>query len=216
MSNIPKHEVPIPTKKPSKKKSASKFFTEYYSAAFLFLISLFVVLAFFFLKPVIDTIKQTNAKTRAEIATAASEQSYLNSLETSISAAKTISPAVLQRVEQALPTKPNIPSLLVQFGSAAYANAVKIDSLAFSESKPLPKAQASVMNGMISPVDITLSLHAHSYFDIKRFLADLETSLRVMDVVGITSGGSGGTDVYYNLQLRTYVFSGPTVPTTVK
>jgi len=207
------HSGMIPTKT-SVQPSAqpSRFFTEYYGSAFLFLIALFVVAALFVLRPLIDQIKQTNAATQAEIIMTKSEQGYLDSLENSIAAAQTISPDVLARVSQALPDRANVPALLVQFGSAAYANSISIDNLAFNESKaPAKSASGTGAAASVLPVDVSLSIRARSYFDVKRFLADVETSLRIMDVTGMSSGGGEG-EVSYNLQLRTYVFGAPTKP----
>lgn len=189
-------------------KQPSKFFTEYYGASFLLLIIVFVIVALFILRPIIDDIKRVNAETQSELTTMENERAYLDSLNTSIGAAQNISPEVLERVTQALPTEANVPSLLVQFGSAAYANGIKIGSLSFSESKAPPKAQPGAQAALILPVDITLSITARSYFDIKRFLSDLETSLRIMDVQGMTT--AGGAELSVTLQLRTYVFGAPT------
>jgi len=200
--------APQMTKPEKTDKQPSRFFTEYYSAAFLFLISAFVILAFVFVKPLIDQIKETNAMTQAEVGTTDSERAYLNSLDASIAAAETISPTVLDRVSLALPSDANTPSLLVQFGSAAYSNGVRIDNVAFNEGKAAAKAASGVATTQVVPLDITLAVHARSYFDIKRFLSALETSLRVMDVQGMTASGGEG-DSFYSLQLRSYVFSSP-------
>lgn len=195
--------------KPEKtEKHPSRFFTEYYAAAFLFLISAFVILAFLFVKPLIDQIKETNAMTQSEVALTDSERAYLSSLDASIAAAETISPTVLDRVALALPTDANVPSLLVQFGSAAYANGIKIDNIAFNEGKAATRSASSSGTTQVVPLDITLAVHSRSYFDIKRFLSALETSLRVMDVQGMAASGGEG-DAFYNLQLRTYVFNSP-------
>lgn len=193
---------------PEKSASPSKFFTEYYGASFLLLIVVFVAVALFFLRPIIDDIKRINAETLAELTTVQNERMYLESLNTSIGAAQNISPDVLDRVTQALPTEANVPSLLVQFGSAAYANGIKIESLSFSENKAPPKAAPGTQSAPILPVDVTLLIKASNYFDIKRFLSDLETSLRIIDVQGMATGG--GKELSFNLQLRTYVFGEPT------
>lgn len=203
--------APAPVQKePKAPKGPSKFFSEYYGAAFLFLIAVFVAAAFFVLRPVLDDIKQTNAQTESQIETINRQRSYLASLQQSVAAAQTIPATTLDQVGRALPDDPNLPSLLVQFGSAATRNNVRIDTLNFSQASNVTAAQnaakpAVAANPQVRPLDISMTLHAFNYFDVKRFLSDLESSLRLMDVLGITANGAGN-QVTYTLQMRTYTF----------
>jgi hypothetical protein len=191
------------------KARQSRLYTEYYGSAFLLLIALFLLNAFFVIKPIINQVKETNAQTAAELRVTASEQGYLDSLEQSIAAAQTISSPVLQRVSEALPTEANIPALLVQFGSIAFTNGVQIVGISFAENKPASRAVQSAQTSSIVPIDITLAVRVRNYFDLKRFLADVESSLRLLDVMSMsTSGGELGEDIAYTIQLRSYAFSG--------
>lgn len=195
-----------------KPKKSSRFFTEYYGVAFLFLIAAFVVTAVFVHRPLITQIKMINAETQGKLAEAQAERSYLSSVEASVAAAQSIPPGVLKDVDQALPTSQNLPSLLVQFGSAALSNNVRIDTISFSESVASNGLEAGLPSGMIAPLDVSLSVRAASYFEMKRFLADIESSLRIMDILSMTSSGSEeGGESSYSIQLRTYSYIPPAI-----
>jgi Tfp pilus assembly protein PilO len=194
-------------------KAPSRLFTDYYGSAVLTLFALFLVVAFGFLRPVIDDIKQVNAESSSLLQNAENERAYLKSLENSIAAAQGIPASVLEQVTQALPNETNVPSLLVHFGSAATRNGVRLNSLAITEPKMTAPAGAKEVQPQAFPIDINLSVSAKNYFDVKRFLMDLETSLRLMDVVAITSGNAAdGADLSYAIQLKTYQFGVPQKP----
>ena len=185
-----------------KPRPPSRLFTEYYASAFLFLLAAFILLAFFVLRPLILRIRETNAQTQARIEQASTERRYLASIEQSVAAAQSIPPETLDDVQRALPNEQDIPSLLVQFGSAAESNHLRIDSINFSDVRGAVKTATT---SAASPLDVSLTLHARTYFDVKRFLSEVESSLRIMDVTTISSSGATG-DLSYTLQLRTYTF----------
>lgn len=193
---------------PEQPKRISRFFTEYYAAAVLGVIALTIVLAMVFLRPHILTIKEINAQTESQLVLISRERAYLASLDQSVAAAQSIQPTTLDQVHRALPNDPQIPSILVQFGSAALRHNVRIDALTFSQTHVVAPAakQASSTASSIVPLDVNLVLRARNYFDVKRFLADVESSLRLMDVTGIAASGIGN-ELSYALQLRTYSFA---------
>lgn len=199
-------QAPVP-----EQKAPSKILTQYYGATVLFLMAIFLVVSFGFLKPMIEEIKQANAETESTLQTAQNERTYLGSLDASIGAAQSIPAITLKQVTEALPDAVDTPSLLVQFDAAAARNAVKVQAVNLSEQKTAPNAatQAKPGTGQVTPVDITLTLSAKNYFDVKRFLADVETSLRIMDVVGISTGGAtvDGQEFAFTVQVRAYTFS---------
>lgn len=196
-------------RKPEKApKGPSKFFTEYYGSVFLFLLAGFIVLAYVVLIPMIREIRSINAQTESRIAAIEDERRYLSSLEQSVAAAQSIPAATLEQVGEALPNEAKFPSLLLQFGAASARNNVRIDSVSFLETRATPGAQAgrATSTSPVTPTDVNLALRARSYFDVKRFLADIEANLRLMDVVSLTSSMSSG-ELTYNLQLRAYTFT---------
>jgi hypothetical protein len=183
---------------------SSRIFTEYYAALMLFLIAGFVAGAVLVLRPLLLDIKETNAATEARLQSIDTERAYLASLEQSVAAAEAIPSDALENVVRALPNGTNEPLLLVQFEAAAARHGVRIDSVNFTESKPVV-AKAKATASLVQPVEVNLVIRAKSYFDVKRFLADVEGSLRLMDVVGITAT-SGTGELRFLLQLRTYTF----------
>lgn len=197
------------------KKAPSRLFTDYYATAVLILIAVFVGVAFFVLRPMIIDIKETNAQTATRLETLDQQRAYLTSLSQSVAASKSISPEALDQVNRALPSDADIPLLLLQFSAAAAQRNIKIGSISFSEpqpartagtSAPSPAGGATTTRAVI-PMDVSLTLNAQNYIDVKRFLADLESSLRLMDVVGISTSPSGkDKETAYQLQLRTYTF----------
>lgn len=205
------------------KKAPSRLFTDYYASAVLMLIAVFVGVAFFVLRPMIADIKETNAETARSLETLEQQRAYLASLSQSVAASKSISPEALDQVNSALPSDSNIPLLLVQFSTAAAQRNIKIGSISFSEPQPVRPttgqatgagvAAATTTTQGVIPMDVALTLNAQNYVDVKRFLADLESSLRLVDVVGIsTSEGGKGKETAYQLQLRTYAFGSTKSP----
>ncbi|MBP9864738.1 type 4a pilus biogenesis protein PilO [Patescibacteria group bacterium] len=209
-SETPEPQVEVAAPVTSKAPVGSRFFSEYYVVSFLFLIVAFIGAAFLVLRPLIESIKETNAQTEMQLATIEQERSYFASLEQSVAAAQSIPLTTLDQVNRALPRDTRMPELLVQFGAAAARNQLRIDSISFNPthtSSAVKDSKATTAN-LIAPMDITLAIHARNYFDMKRFLTDVETSLRLIDVMGMTTSGVG-SDLTYTLQLRTYSFTKP-------
>jgi len=197
-------------------KHPSKLLTEYYSSLFFLLILLFLGASIFVIKPKLDEVKQTNAAIASSLDKLSSETVYLNSLEGSVAAAGAISPAVLDKVDSAMPREAEIPELLVLFSSAAERDNVKIMNVNFAEARtakaarPLASATSSV-----SGITINMSVAAINYPQIKRFLKNIERSLRIMDIEGINVASQGEESVYA-IQLKTYVYAPATGAVTPK
>ncbi|MBU1034826.1 type 4a pilus biogenesis protein PilO [Patescibacteria group bacterium] len=197
-------------------KHPSKLLTEYYSSLFFLLILLFLGASIFVIKPKLDEVKQTNAAIASSLDKLSSETVYLNSLEGSVAAAGAISPAVLDKVDSAMPREAEIPELLVLFSSAAERDNVKIMNVNFAEARtakaarPLASATSSV-----SGITINMSVAAINYPQIKRFLKNIERSLRIMDIEGINVASRGEESVYA-IQLKTYVYAPATGAVTPK
>lgn len=191
-----------------KTKGPSKVFTDYYVAIYLFLVAAFAASAVFIHRPMITEIKRINAETQAKLAQAESERGYLASVEGSVAAAQSIPSEVLRQVDDALPLEQNTPSLLVQFGAAAAANSVNIDSIAFAEPKTSPGGQIPT-TGLVVPMDVSLMVRAPSYYEMKRFLGSVEGSLRLMDVQSITLSSAEKAEMSFSIQLRVYTYQPP-------
>ncbi len=202
MSSLAPLSPPAPNAFSSER--SSRIFTEYYAALMLFVIAGFVAGAVLVLRPLLLDIKETNASTEARLQAIDMERAYLASLEQSVAAAEAIPSDALENVVRALPNESNTPLLLVQFEAAAARHGIRIDTVNFTESKPT-NAKAAAAASPIQPVEVNVVIRAKSYFDVKRFLADVEGSLRLMDVIGMTAT-SGTGELRFLIQLRTYTF----------
>ncbi len=188
-------------------KKPSKLLARYYGTMFFLLILAFVGVAAFVLKPMLDMVKETNAQVTADLATLQGDRTYLESLDTSISAAQNIPSTVLGQVDRALPDQTQIPELLVLFGDIGDREGVKVNSVSFSEESASARQQRATST--ISDVTVNLAVTAPNYFQIKRFLSDIEASLRILDVTGINVSTRGGGEASYAILLKTYVYSPP-------
>ncbi len=199
----------------TKTRGPSRFWVEYYISAVLLLIAAFVGVAYVIHRPMILNIKETNAETTQRLQTLERQRAFLVSLSQSIAASRAISPEALDQVNRALPSGAQIPLLLLEFGTSAAQRNVKIGSITFAEamnarepaSTPRAASRGLVAVPVAIPIDISLTLNAQTYADVKRFLADIEASRRLMDVIGIAmSAGGASKETTYQIQLRTYMF----------
>ncbi len=186
------------------KTTKSRWLVTYYGSMFFCLVLVGLGIAFFIIKPKIDSFKQRNADVAAAVETLQAEQAYVNSLEQSIAAAQTIAPDVLQQVDEALPREQRIPELLVLFGKVADRNHVKISNIAFADAVSPSKSATS----SIRELSINMTVIAENYPHIKKFIRDLEISLRILDVVAINVSAQG-EEAAYALQMRAYSYAPP-------
>lgn len=180
-------------------KKPSKLFTEYYGSVFMLMVLTFLVITALILKPKLDDVKTTNAQITSVLGNLENERGYLNSLEQSISAAKTISPTVLEQVDRALPRAQGVPELLVLFGETSDRDGVKISSVTFSDTA------FGGSTSTVKELNVNLLVTAQNYPQIKKFIRDLEVSLRLLDITGINVT-TQDKDSAYALQLKTYVY----------
>lgn len=184
-----------------KPKRPSKFFTDYYGSVFLLLIAAYVAVGFFVIKPKMDDNKQLEAQTKGVRQEIENDRSYFDGLSRSVSAAQSIDPQVLQKVDQALPHTASVPDLLVQLSSAAAVSNVTLSNIVFENAVKAPGGGSAS-----TPINITLSVTAKDYATLKKFLNTLETSLRIFDVQTIAVSGFGEDMINFNLQLKSYFY----------
>jgi len=183
-------------------KRPSKIFTDYYGSLFMLMIIVYAGAGYLLIKPKIDFYKMTDGQTQASRQTIENEKGYFDSLTRSVSAAQSIDAAVLDKVDLALPRTASIPDMLVQLGAAAAANDVALSNIVFEGT-----TKAAAKNTAVQPVNITLTVSAKDYPAFKRFLLDLEKSIRLFDVQSINFTMSPEGKVSFNLQLKTYYYS---------
>lgn len=187
--------------KPKAMKPPSKLLTDYYGALFFLMVLIFVLASFILLKPKLDDIKATNAQTTTQLEAVNRETAYLTSLDQSVAAAQTIPAETLAKVDRALPREQQIPELLVLFGDTADRDGVKITNVSFSDG-----ALGQAATSSVSELTVNMTVTAQNYPQIKKYIRDLEVSLRLLDVVGINVS-TQGTQSAYALQMKTYTYS---------
>jgi Tfp pilus assembly protein PilO len=188
---------------PSLVRPPSRFWTDYYGAIYLLFLGIFFGCAMTFLRPAIFAFRETNQLVESKIGDIQKRTDYLNALDRSIVAAQSIDEKTLGRIARTLPSEPRIPLLLLQLGSAATRHGLKATAISFAQIKSANGKNATATVAV--PVDISLTLQGRTYADLKRFLADVESSARLLDVTGISASGKPG-EYSYAIQLRTYVY----------
>lgn len=196
-------------KKTPSVKTPSKLFTDYYGTIFLLLIALYVAAGFFVIKPKIDYNKQLDVDTQALRQEIENEKFYFDGLSRSVAAAQAISPEVLDRVDKALPREVSVSELLVILSGAARISQVELNNLVFENSSAVVPGTKGPL-----PLNITMSVGANNYLEVKNFLRVLETSLRIFDVQNINVTGLDQEKTNFSVQLKTYYY--PTVKEATK
>ncbi len=191
--------------KAPKIKKPSKVFTEYYSSIILILIAMLVGAGYLVIKPKIDEYKAILATSESIGMNVENEQSYLSALKRSVSAAQSISPDVLSKVDKALPRTFSIPETLVLMNQTSQASNVELTNIVFS-----PTDTKGAKSTSLQSMQLSLSVNAPNYLALKHFLNTLEVSLRLIDIQMLTVSDftENGTD--FSLQLKTYYYPSTT------
>lgn len=103
-----------------------------------------------------------------------------------------------------LPSGPEIPTLLNQLDGLSRLNGIAIDSTAFGFLALEPSRTELIKP--IGKIHINLSLHG-KYGDLKTFINNLETNLRIIDIgsLNISGGGSASKEILnYTLEADAY------------
>ncbi len=183
--------------------SSSRLLTEYYGALFFLMVLAFLLIAVFFLKPMLEQVKATNANIAATLQMLDVEKKYVLSLDQSVVAAQSISSKVLTNIDRALPRTDDVPQLLVLFDEAAARNHLRISSISFSDDTA--SVAQRLATSSIAETTIQVSIAGGDYARTKKFIRDIESSLRLLDITGITVS-SQGVDAVYALQIKTYSY----------
>ncbi|MDF1496578.1 MAG: hypothetical protein P1P90_00780 [Patescibacteria group bacterium] len=186
-------------------KKPSKVFTEYYSSIILILITILVGAGYLVIKPKIDEYKAILASAESIKVNLENEQVYLSGLRRSVSAAQSISPDVLEKVDEALPRSFSIPDTLVLLNRSAVASGVEIKNIVFS-----PISDTNSKKVSLQSMQLSLSITAPNYTTLKKFLSTLEVSLRMIDIQMLTVANFTEDGSDFSLQLRTYYYPGET------
>ena len=111
---------------------------------------------------------------------------------------------IQENISMVLPNKEGVPSVINQLQGLAKINNLNIESL--SLQYPPLKASTDTLIKPLGTLRATIRLNG-DYKDLRPFLGDIETNIRLIDVysLGIEGGGIPGKNkLIYNLVLDTY------------
>jgi len=191
----------------------SKAFVEYYAVTFLLFAACTIGGGYELLQPKILQFRSVNEEITAQLKEAEGARMYLDSLNTSIASASKVSPDALQRVNEALPKQLNIPKLLQTMDEISRVNNIDMGSVQFSPGAPIVSTLSNSFS--LIPIKTSIGIEASGYRDMKDFLMDLETNVRLIDIDSISVNGDKDGKVSYTLQMTTYSLGEPTTPTPV-
>lgn len=191
-----------------KPKKQSTLLINYYGVLFLAMAGTFLLAGWVILRPQLENYKGLLGQVESKQAQLNGERNYLQSLEQSIAAAEKIPAETLQDVEEALPSEPGIPELIVRLSRLAEAHRVVLSNIQFSQPTNAPEVgqEATEKGTPVQVMTINMNLASPSYAATRRYLDAVERNLRLFDVQTLSvAPGQGDDGQSYAIQLRTYV-----------
>lgn len=121
-----------------------------------------------------------------------------------ISRYNTFAPDDVRKLERLLPDHVDNIRLVIDIDNIAARYSLHVRNVALSATGANRSAAAVGTSGdAVGSVDLSFTISA-TYDDFRRFLADLERSLRIVDVTSISFRGGEGDVHDYSLSVRTY------------
>ena len=138
-----------------------------------------------------EQTKQAALKVRIE---------YLVNLET---LRNQIAEEDITRIGQMLPSEPGVPELFASLESIALESFVKLENIQFSklETKKDGGDKRSIVPGGAEALEIQLTVANTPYSNVKTLVTNIETSLRLLDVMALLYSPAAKT---YSLTVRSY------------
>lgn len=184
-----------------KKMSPIKLFLlQYFKFITPLAVILILILSFLFLlNPKYNEVKVSGAlNLEAKQEALSNKETYLTQLKSLEKNYGLLSKSDISKIDNILPSKEDVPGLLVQIEEIAETNNFNLLSLDISPVQNLAKSkQKSLINQLL----ITATIEGGEYSDLKLFLNQLESNLRLFDVksLNFTSGSN-----LYTLNISTY------------
>lgn len=110
-------------------------------------------------------------------------------------------PEDIARVSDMLPAEPGVPALFSSLESIARASQVVIESINLSKIEAEAGPEQSNLPPGVEAVDANLTLGVNPYGQVKLLVDNIESSLRLMDVIGLLYSPSSKN---YSLTVRSY------------
>jgi len=145
---------------------------------------------------------------------------YLKNLDVFYKNYTGVSSANMERLDQMFPSGEDMPDLLVSLEALAIQNGFKMLSVNMSPVKAADKEFAPGLSAVYpesfkkqgkkvadlkpNSLDIAITVAGGSYKDLKNFLSDIESSLRVLDVLGFNFAPKVSE---YKINFRSYYWT---------
>jgi len=182
--------------KSEKREKAVKTMPSFYLIIIL-VILLFTAAAYFSIWPDYERLAENKSKLLTEKNLLAAQSDYLENLKKLISNYKAINSADREKLAPMLPGETGEPAIFALFESLAGKNKMAVLAMDVSEKEP----PAEFKSLGIKEIDIAVNLAGGEYTDIKNLLNDLESSLRLMDIIAVNYTPESSSCV---LNIKTY------------
>ncbi len=155
------------------------------------LVAILLLLGFYFLLvspqyhiylDTLDQLEQTNAQVKNKLTSLAKNRQIIDNYQS-------IDKADKAKINQILPSSPELADLYVNLQSLVEQNSFKLENLVFSRldnsqlvKNPLAKQTVSHNQSSLKKLEVNLSLSGVNYLKMKRFFSVLESNLRLCDV----------------------------------
>lgn len=186
---------------------------------FIFPIILFVASIGLFLgftNPIFKTTKELKAEVATYTEALANSKQLEERRDELVAKYNEFAPSDVERLRKLLPDNVDNIRLILEIDYIASRYGMSVTNVAFDvDNKEAAGAENAIAEGGaslnmtnrdIGTFDLSFSTQA-SYDNFQKFLADLESSLRIVDIQGITfdSTAGEGKDFYkYNIKIKTY------------
>ncbi len=163
---------------------------------------IFVVAVYFLLWPIYGRLSESRRELSSQKNLIQTQTEYLENLQKLISNYESVKTADKEKFNQMLPQKVDEAALFTLFEFLAEKNKMTMLAIDISEKEPA----AEIKNLGLKEVSIAVNLVSNPdasdiYGDFKKFLADLEANIRLMDVISLNFTPESTS---YILNIRTY------------
>lgn len=168
----------------------------------LLLLAVAVGLFFGYIDPMYQEVKALRAE-ESRFNEALNQSRELQRVrDTLLSRFNTFSQSDLERLRKLLPDNVDNVRLILDIDSIASKYNMRTRNVTVS-SASTESAVIGTDKGAVDSVILSFSVAAE-YEDFIRFLKDLESSLRIVDLVGLTFETAGGNAYNFNVSIKTY------------
>lgn len=122
----------------------------------------------------------------------ADKQAQLNTLQKRLQSYNKLSPELLEKLDESLPTEPREVDLLVNIQALVEASGLTLQSISIDSGESVSTGGAKE----VRTLNITLSLEGMSYSHLKRFISNVESNNRLLRLSDLSySPGNTGYGV---------------------